>query len=230
MRRLVLFDIDGTLVSTAGRAGEAIRCAVTEVFGCPVSLDGYSFAGKTDPRIVIELAMRAGVAEPTARARLTTVLDSYVGQLRTWLGPGTVRLLPGVSDLLALLARRSDVALGLLTGNIVPGAQIKLDRVDLWDYFEIGAFGSDNEDRNALVDVARMRAEVRWGDSFPATRTVVIGDAEADVRCARAGGARAVAVASGTTPLELLARLQPDALLESLLSPGVLPALLEDAA
>jgi phosphoglycolate phosphatase len=228
MRRLVLCDIDGTLISTGGRAGEAIVRAMSEVLDRTVVLDGYSFAGKTDPQIVLELAARAGVTETEARARCREVLDRYLTQLQAILGPGTVRVLPGVAELLGQLSRRSDVALGLLTGNIREGARLKLGRAGLSGFFEVGAYGSDNEDRNALVEVARARAAERWGDSFPANRTVVLGDAEADVRCARAGGARAVAVASGTTSLQTLAQLHPDALLESLQSPRALPALLED--
>ncbi len=127
--------------------------------------------------------------------------------------------------MLGALAGRGDVAVGLLTGNIRRGAEIKLAAAGLTDRFAVGAFGSDEEDRNRLVPVARARAQEFWGEGFPGTRTVVVGDAQADIRCARAGGAWSVAVASSKTPKAELAALAPDVLLDSLASPEALTAL-----
>lgn len=226
VHRLILFDVDGTLLSTNGQAGEALGIAMRETFGTAGPIEGYSWAGKTDPQIVFELLGSAGIPRVEVEARLGEAFDRYCGHLARRLSPDNTRALPGVREVLNALRRRSDVAVGLLTGNIRRGADIKLRAAGLDESFGMGAYGSDDEDRNRLVAVARARALTHWGEEFPGTRTVVVGDAEADIRCARAGGARAVAVASGTTALEALAALRPDALIDSLTSPIVLTALL----
>jgi phosphoglycolate phosphatase-like HAD superfamily hydrolase len=223
---LVLFDIDGTLISTGGRAGRAIAVAVEQTFGVPVAVDSFPFAGKTDPRIVRELAARAGVPAEIVATRLDEVFDRYLRLLPTFLPPRTVRLLPGVRPVLDALAARPDIALGLLTGNLARGAEVKLGAAGIRRYFPIGAFGSDDEDRDRLVPIARARARSHFGTEFPGRSTIVIGDAEADVRCARAGEARAVAVASGWTPRDVLAALAPDVLLDSLGAADAVDALL----
>ncbi len=226
MRRLILFDVDGTLLSTNGQAGRAIGFALRATFGTAGPIEGYAFAGKTDPQIVFELTALAGLRRADVEPRLDEVFDRYCGRLSSVLGPENTRALPGVREILDRLGERSDIAVGLLTGNIRRGAEIKLRAVGLADRFATGAFGSDREDRNLLVPVARERAQETWGADFAGADTVVVGDAEADVRCARAGGARSVAVASSKTPKETLAALAPDVLLDSLDSPGALEALL----
>ncbi len=227
MHTLILFDVDGTLLSTNGRAGVALGRAMRETFGTAGAIEGYRFAGKTDPQIVFELLGEAGISRTEVASGLADVFDRYCRHLERTLSPGNTRPLAGVSDLLDDLGGIGDVALGLLTGNIERGAAIKLAAAGLDRRFSVGAFGSDDEDRNRLVAVARTRARARWGEEFPGARTVVVGDAEADIRCARAGGARSVAVASGTTPMEALAALAPDALLDSLASPLARTALIK---
>ena len=226
VHRLILFDVDGTLLSTNGQAGEALGMALHETFGTAGPIERYSWAGKTDPQIVFELLAEAGTPRARVERGLSEVFDRYCAHLARMLSPDNTRPLAGVREVLDALARRSDVAVGLLTGNIRRGADIKLHAAGLGDNFAVGAFGSDEEDRNRLVAVARTRALALWGDEFPGTRTVVVGDAEPDIRCARAGGAYAVSVASGKTAREALAALQPDMLLDSLASPLALPALL----
>ena len=220
VRRLILFDVDGTLLSTDGRAGAALGQAMRDTFGTAGPIEAFSFAGKTDPGIVFELLGEAGIPRAVVTARLAEVFDRYCGHLAQTLSARNTRPLAGVPEVLDALARCADVGVGLLTGNIRRGAAIKLAAAGLDGRFAIGAFGSDDEDRNRLVAVAQARARERWRQDFPGTSTVVVGDAEADVRCARAGGALAVAVASGTTPRETLAALAPDALLDSLASPN----------
>ncbi|MFH1177794.1 MAG: HAD family hydrolase [Acidobacteriota bacterium] len=227
VRRLILFDVDGTLISTAGRAGKALTSALLATYGTAGPFERYRYSGKTDPQIVFELLQMAGLQRTEIAPKLVTALERYVVNLETALQPGTVQVLPGARELLADLAARPEIRIGLLTGNIAPGAEIKLKAAGLLGWFEIGAYGSDSENRDALVPVARERALARWGDDFAGTRTVVVGDAPADIRCARAGGARAVAVASGWTPREHLAALAPDAILDDLLLPRSLAALLD---
>jgi phosphoglycolate phosphatase-like HAD superfamily hydrolase len=228
VRRLILFDIDGTLLSTDGHAGQAIARAISDTLGTAVTLTGYSYAGKTDPFIVHELAARAGLARAAVAPHMDEIFTRYCTYLHDTLSEKNTRPLPGVHELLAALAERRDATLALLTGNIRTGAEIKLELAGLARHFQFGAFGSDAEDRNHLVQVARERAKAHTGMEFPGARTVVVGDAVADIRCARFGAARAVAVASGVTPRHELMALAPDALLESLRPAEALPALFDD--
>ncbi len=223
--RLVLFDIDGTLLSTGGRAAAAFGDALEEVFGTRGPIDTYRWAGKTDPLIARELLAAAGIDAATVEANLPRLLARYVAILRARLTPEGVTVLPGVTALLDELEQRS-VAIGLLTGNVAAGAEVKLRAAGLAERFPFGAFGSDAADRNELVGVALQRARQVLGREFRPADTVVVGDAEADIRCARAGGARAVAVASSSTPASVLAALGPDALLTTLEPPASLLAIL----
>ena len=225
VHRLILFDIDGTLLSTDGHAGKAIARAISETLGVAITPAGYSFAGKTDPFIVNELAARAGLSRAAVAPHMSEIFARYCGHLRDTLNDANTRALPGVRELLAVLAKREDATIGLLTGNIRAGALIKLEVVRLAGHFRFGAFGSDEEDRNRLVPVARKCAKAHSGEEFPGACTVVVGDATADIQCARFGAARAVAVASGGTPRQDLMALAPDALLESLRPDEALPAL-----
>lgn len=227
VRRLILFDVDGTLITSGGRAGQALTAALEATFSRAVSYDGYRYSGKTDPQIVFELMQHTGVARDQVAPRLEEVFRRYLHNLEEALQPGTVTVLPGVRELLDALAPNGKAAVGLLTGNIEAGAHVKLGVAGLGHYFRVGAFGSDREDRNALVPVARARARQLWGEEFPGALTVVVGDAEADVLCARAAGARAVAVTTGWTSRAQLAALGPDALLDSLSPPAALRAVLD---
>lgn len=226
MRRLILFDIDGTLLVTGGRAGRVLGQALTEVFGSPGPIERYRFTGKTDPQIVFELMDAHGLSRATVAARLDEVFDRYLAGLRHELTPETVTILPGVRPLLAALGARDDVRLALLTGNIRGGADVKLRAAGLDGSFCVGAYGSDHEERDRLVPIARRRAAEYWGEEFAPADTIVIGDAPADIRCARAGSARVVAVATGGTTMDELARFAPDALVSGLDTPDVLTRLL----
>lgn len=223
--RLVLFDVDGTLISTGGRAGAVFGAALREVFGTTGPIESYRWAGKTDPLIARELLAAAGVDAAIVEANLPRLFTRYLDGLRQVLVPGSVTPLPGVVKLLDELVQRG-VAVGLLTGNVAEGAQIKLRAAGLAHRFPFGAYGSDSADRNRLVPVALGRARQCFGRAFHPADTVVVGDAEADIRCARAGGARAVAVASSSTPAAALAALEPDALLSTLEPPASLIAIL----
>lgn len=216
MRFLALFDIDGTLVSTRGKAFAALAAAFRQVVGAEPPLSGYSAAGKTDPQIVEELLVRAGVDDPTRQRLVERVLGRYRRLLPELLRPGHVELLPGVAQLLPALAAHPRVALGLLTGNLQDGARIKLELAGLWGHFRLGAFGSDASDRKQLLPFAWKRAEELLGERFPPERTVIVGDTPADVACAKAWHAKSIAVAGPSHEARDLVATGPDAVVPSL--------------
>jgi phosphoglycolate phosphatase len=208
--QLVLFDIDGTLVDCGRQSRPLLAAALLEVFGRTGDLDSYEFSGKTDPRIVSDLMRGAGLAEADIAAGMGAVRAAYLGNVERGLRREEMRVLPGVPELLARLARRPDVTLGLLTGNWQPAALRKLALCDLGGYFSFGAFGEDGVHRADLVPAALRRAEQHAGRSFPPSRAVIIGDSLEDVECARAHGVQAVAVTTGRTSAEALAAAGAD--------------------
>jgi phosphoglycolate phosphatase len=211
--RLVLFDIDGTLVSAGGVSARALVAALVATFGTAGGIEGYDYSGKTDPQIVRELMRGAGFDDAAVDARLVPALVSYRARLAEWIRPADVRAKPGILPLLEALARESDVVLGLLTGNLEPCARLKLEPVGANRFFGFGAFGSDHEDRYRLPEVALARAHAATGISFLGRDTVIVGDSVHDVLCGRAIGVRAVAVATGKTPPERLAAAGADVVL-----------------
>ena len=214
--RLVLFDIDGTLVLTKGAGRRALGAALLHVYGTTGLIDGYDFRGKTDPRIVADLMGAAGLAPEVIHAGLGDCFECYARGLVSEIGDGQcVTLLPGVADLVRRLDTTEDVVLGLLTGNIEEGARIKLAPTGLWPYFRTGAFGSDDGDRRRLPSLAARRAHALTGHTFRPEDVLVIGDTPLDIECARAFGATAVAVATGFHPYAELEAEKPDLLFES---------------
>jgi phosphoglycolate phosphatase-like HAD superfamily hydrolase len=213
--RLVLFDIDGTLLTSAGLAGRIFTDILAEVVGRPVALDGYSMAGKTDPRIVRDLLERAGLEATRIDETIAAVLDRYVERFAPVIAASPrPRLFPGIRELVTRLADNPQVVLGLLTGNIERGAVLKLERFGLRRFFRLGAYGSDSEDRRALVKVAVERAAALTGRRFEGRDVVVIGDTPRDIDCGRAAGAFTVAVGTGPIPVSELAAHEPDVLFE----------------
>ena len=198
-RKIVLFDIDGTLVLT-GRAGlRAMNRACEEVIGHADALDGIPVAGRTDWAILHDAVARIG--RHLDPALLRDLRDAYVLILREEIerqGDGVKGVMPGVRELLDALAARPDVFLGLLTGNFEQTARIKLEHFDLWHYFRCGAFGDDAADRNALVPFALDRVRACGLDARGSEAVFVIGDTPHDIACAVAGGAVAIGVATGT--------------------------------
>jgi phosphoglycolate phosphatase len=178
--------------------------ALVEVFGTAGECARYDFAGKTDPRIVLDLMTAAGVAEEEVRRLLPEIRRLYLEKLEGALDRRGMRLLPGVEELLERQAERPDLALALLTGNWEPGARTKLSRFDLNRFFAFGAFGCDGIDRAELPPVALERAEARVGRRFAPAEVLIIGDSLNDVACARAHGIPCLAVATGRTPAEAL--------------------------
>ena len=213
--RLVLFDIDGTLISARGAGRRAIAGALREVYGTHGAIEGYDTRGKTDPRIVVDVLTAAGLGEAAIRAGLDACFAAYARQLEAVIGTGDcVQVLPGMAGVVRALDARPDVVVGLLTGNIASGAELKLRPTGLWPYFQVGAFGSDHIDRRQLPAVARARLRERLGRDLPFERVTIIGDTPHDIDCARACGAMAVAVATGLYPRGELAAHAPDLLFD----------------
>jgi phosphoglycolate phosphatase len=209
--KLVLFDVDGTLLTASGAGRRALERALREVYGTAGPIDAYDFRGGTDPQIVRDLLGLAGFSEPDIAASEGAVYRRYETILEDEIGDGRgVSVYPGIRPLLETLVGRDDVVVGLLTGNIEAGARIKLRPTGLWPHFRLGAYGSDHADRTRLPLVAAQRAEQLTGRAFVGDDTVIIGDTPRDIRCARAFGARAIAVATGWHTVEDLRAHQPD--------------------
>ncbi|MGD8394004.1 MAG: haloacid dehalogenase-like hydrolase [Candidatus Eiseniibacteriota bacterium] len=215
--RLVLFDIDGTLLTAGGLGGRAMLAAIKGVSGHTVDVDGYSYGGRTDPQIIRELLERAGLPAAEIAGLRPRILARYVDELERLLrGSRRPRLFAGVRELLARLEREPSVVVGLLTGNVEAAACLKLDHFGIRHCFHAGAFGSDDEDRGALVGIALERAHAATGVRFAPQQVCLVGDTPRDVDCARRGGTRVVAVATGPFGLEELARSAPDQLFSTL--------------
>jgi phosphoglycolate phosphatase-like HAD superfamily hydrolase len=219
--RLVLWDIDGTLV----QAGEVGRDIFTEAFQAVLGRDpdqvtarALVMAGRTDPEIALEFLAAHEIAEgeqhlPAFSEALVTALAAKAAVIRE-----RGRALPGSRETLDALGRADGVVQSLLTGNLQPNALLKLVSFDLDGYldFEVGGFGSDHHHRPSLVEVARAKAERKYGAAFDGPATVLVGDTPLDVAAGRAGGARVVAVATGPFRADELATTGADAVLEDL--------------
>jgi phosphoglycolate phosphatase len=215
MIRLVLFDIDGTLIRTGGAGQRAFDRVCEMEFKIPNGTLSISFAGRTDTSIIREFFVRHGI-EPSPE-NFRRFLDAYVFCLDHLLGQTAGRVLPGVLELLRDLDSLSQPpVIGLLTGNVHLGAQIKLRHYRLWDHFCMGAFGDDDEDRNRLAAVALERGRRMIEAGLTGDEVLVVGDTPKDIACGRAIGARVLAVSTGGSPYAELARHQPDWLVGSL--------------
>jgi len=217
--RIVLFDIDGTLLTTAGAAREAFGLALSEAAGRPVAPNGYSFSGRTDPQIARDILSANGVAGAALEAAIPETIRLYLRYFSRHVRPHDgARLLPGVRELLDALAGRAEARTALLTGNVEDGARIKLGLFGITGYFDfaLSSFGSDDPDRNRLPPIALRRAQQAIDPALGGRQLVVVGDSEHDVICSRTVGARSVAVCTGWTPVETLRAHAPDVLLDDL--------------
>jgi len=213
---LVLFDIDGTILTDHGASREAFHDALRDVFDYRGDLARYDFSGRTDPQIARMVLADAGFEAAAIDERLHLLWDRYIEGLARNAVPSRVELMPGVRKLIDALASRDDVVLALLTGNIEPGARLKLAAPALNDYFPFGAFGSDSADRNELPPVAMQRVRERTGVEIKGRDVVIIGDSIYDVRCGVPWESTTIAVATGKTPAELLHKENPHHFFESL--------------
>ncbi len=218
--RLVLFDIDGTLLDSGGAGTRALNLAFSEMFAVDNAMEGIPMAGKTDVLIIREGLERLGIAD--ADGEIPGLLDSYLRNLSEEIirsgtdGLPPRSLMPGARDLLDYLLSTRELRLGLLTGNVREGAWTKLGALGIHRYFSFGAFGCDSEDRNELLPLAvRMFRDIS-GTEVGCGDCVVVGDTPLDVACAKLHGARAVAVATGPYTVEELEAAGADATLEKL--------------
>jgi phosphoglycolate phosphatase-like HAD superfamily hydrolase len=215
--KLLLFDIDGTLLRVAETGREILTGALASIIGRPIKTTGIRFSGRTDIPIIREVLVKSGCSIDEAEELLPSATEAYKEHgLRLLERPGSVRVLPGVPELLAILAARDDVLLGLVTGNIREMAYAKLSAAGLADYFAFGAFGSDHEERHRLPPLALRHAETQAGRRFSGKDVVIIGDTEFDVLCGKALGVFAVAVATGRFDRSYLSAYEPDLLLDDL--------------
>ena len=216
--RVVLFDIDGTILRSGGVGRIAMERALSHVFGSSGSSD-YHYDGKTDKQIVRETMKLEGLSDEVIDKRMPELLDRYLAGLQAELAveTRTVHVFPGVREILDELERHEAVVLGLLTGNIEPGARAKLSAagIDI-RRFKVNAFGSDHEHRPELPAVAQQRARDLLGREIEGNRLIVIGDTPADIRCGESSGARAIGVATGRYSVADLTAHDPYGVFETL--------------
>jgi phosphoglycolate phosphatase len=220
VRRLLLWDIDGTLVRGGGVGSDAINRAAAIVSGKSIVGGSVLMHGKTDPEILTEIFRAAEIAEheiprllPAAMAEAERLLALAEEELRR-----RGEVIGGVIEALARLADIAGVHQTLVTGNLVGNAAVKLAAFDLTVYFdvEVGAYGTDHADRKALVPIALERVERLRGEYYRPDEVWVIGDTPGDFACARAAGVRCLLVATGQIPMSELLSLDADAVLEDL--------------
>lgn len=211
----VLFDVDGTLIRTGGAGVRAFAMALRSEFGVEDCVQHVAFAGRTDLSLVRELFQLAGI--PHTRANIDRFFNRYLEWLPRMLVQSNGSVLNGaVKFIQSLRASDSPPVLGLLTGNIRRGAELKLKHFGLWEYFQVGAFGDEYEDRNRIAALALDRVRDLLCTHIPAEQVVVVGDTPHDVACARAIGARSLAVATGGASKAALAGAGPDWLVDDL--------------
>jgi len=207
--KLVLFDIDGTLLTDRGASREAFGDALQRVYDYDGDLARYDFSGRTDPQIAHMVLGDAGIAPEVIEAKFPELWELYLAGLAHNATTDRVLVMPGMRELVAALHVHDDVLLALLTGNIESGARLKLGGAQLNEYFSFGAFGSDSADRTQLPPIAIRRANQQHGLHFNGADVVIIGDSIYDVRCGVPYDATTIAVASGKTPAHVLRAENP---------------------
>ena len=213
--RLVLFDVDGTLIHTGGAGVAAFARTLASEFGVPNGTELLKFGGRTDYSLVRELFSLTQI-EPSAK-NFERFFAAYLVWLEKLIAECRGGACPGVAEFCRALAARAEPPLpGLLTGNIRRGAQIKLQRFQMWDQFSFGAFSDDHEDRNQIAAIALQRGSERLGRPLRGEEVLVIGDTPLDIRCARAIGAKMLAVATGRFTVPQLEEHHPDWAVEDL--------------
>jgi phosphoglycolate phosphatase-like HAD superfamily hydrolase len=228
--KLVLFDIDGTILWSDGAGRRAMTAALTHVFGGAGPTD-YRYDGKTDKQIVRDLMRAAGYADALIDERMETLVERYLVNLEDGLAEGMhTHVFEGVPALLDAVEAHDDLVLGLLTGNLRAGAALKLRFAGVdFARFRVGAFGSDHHHRPELPAVAQRRAREELGLDVPGSGIILIGDTPADIECGRSIGARTIAVATGRYTVEELERYDPLAVFPTLADTNAVMQVILDA-
>ena len=208
VKKLILWDIDGTLLHSDGAGERALVHALRDGFGLADDFAWLDYSGRTDRWIAGEILRHHGL--PVTPENLQRYLDSYLHRLLAEMPRGQPHFLPGILELLETIRGLPDLAQGLLTGNLVRGARIKLEHFSAWHFFECGAFADDSEQRNDLGPHALRRARERHLAEFAPANTFVVGDTPHDIACGKAIGARTIAVATGRHALAELRAHAPD--------------------
>ena len=211
--RLILFDIDGTLIDSGGAGIRSLDHALKELFDIDNGFQGISMAGKTDSQIIKEGLLKHGL---TLDGTISAVMNAYLKHLRKEILNDRKHVKPGIYEVLEKLQPIEDVALGLLTGNLEKGARIKLEPFRLNEYFLSGAFGCDNEDRNTLLPIAVKRFEEILRDSIEINKCIIVGDTPRDVECAHIFGAQCIGVATGPYSYQDLKNAGADLVIQDL--------------
>lgn len=211
-RTLVLFDIDGTLLKVGSMNRRVLADALIEVYGTEGSTGSHDFSGKMDGAIIYEVLSNVGLERAEIANKFDKAKEAYIALFRERARREDITLLEGVRELLDTLSDRSDILLGLLTGNFEGSGRHKLKLPEIDHYFPFGAFADDALNRNELPHIALERARRMTGANYSSSQIVIIGDTEHDIRCARELDARSIAVATGNFTMEELARHNPGTL------------------
>ena len=226
-KRVLLFDIDGTLLDPAREGSTCLRRALEDVYGLTGPIDHYSMAGKTDWKIITDLMEMAGLDGRTIEASLPAAFAAYARHVEAAAPTFKMQVLPGVIELLTQLAGHPEFILGLVTGNVRETAPHKLRAVGLDPgWFTFGAFGSEHVDRNHLPALALYRLEQQLGLPVPPEKALVIGDTPYDIACARHVGLKVLSVATGPYSCQDLADHKPDYLIDDLVDTQAVMAIL----
>jgi phosphoglycolate phosphatase len=209
-RKLILFDIDGTLLKVEGISRNALIDALRAVYGTEGSAQTYNFAGRLDSAIINEVMREAEFSDAEIAAGLEKAKRQYIDIFKERSKAEHIRLMPGVVELLETLAKRDDVVLALLTGNFEESGRHKLILPNINHYFPFGAFADDAATRNELPPIAVERAYKLTGEKFVGKDVVIVGDTEHDIRCSKVLNSKCVAVATGHYTIGHLEAYQPD--------------------
>jgi len=216
LKKLVLFDIDGTLLTVNSVNRRILMDALKEVYGTEGSAGTHNFAGKMDSIIIYEVLQNAGLSDAEITEKFERAKQTYIDMFRSHAKPSDVMLMEGIRELLDRLSARSELMLGLLTGNFEGSGRHKLLLPEINHYFPFGAFADDGLHRNELPPIAVEKAYQLTGKRFSEQEIVIIGDTEHDIVCARVLNAKSIAVATGTYTTEELQKHNPHILYENL--------------
>jgi phosphoglycolate phosphatase-like HAD superfamily hydrolase len=225
---VLLFDIDGTLVTTGGAGRRAMELAFERLYQRRDACDSFKMSGMTD-RAIVRKGLQAIGASPDEGA-IDALIAAYVAALHEEIPKvqeRDYRLHPGMREAVEAALGRENFAVGLGTGNVRPGAKVKLERVKLYEQFSFGGFGCDAEDRTELIRHGARQGAQRLGCALDACRVVVIGDTPKDVAAAQGIGATCIGVGTGSYPAEELRRAGAEFAFDDFSAPGALHALLE---